>query len=140
MNNRRQSIHDNAATAVLGALAFPSFSQALRLTQVKIINRPPVGGSAKTTSRRVGEKLNRLAHTKKSRCGRKNGLIFTSRLKHLRTSSHQPTRRSTQPSKKSQSSPVWPYRACCPSAEPPHKWRRTKKRSLMREVWFASNA
>jgi len=69
MNNRRQSIHDNAATAVLGALAFPSFSQVLRLTQVKIINRSPVGGSAKTTSRRVGEKLNRLAHTKKSRCG-----------------------------------------------------------------------
>jgi tripartite-type tricarboxylate transporter receptor subunit TctC len=64
MNNRRQFIQASAATAVLGGLALPSFAQALPLEQVKIINGFPVGGSADTTSRRVGEKLGSSAYTK----------------------------------------------------------------------------
>jgi len=134
MNNRRQPIHDNAASAVLGALALPSFALALRLTQVKIINGFPVCGSAKTTCRSVGEKLNRLAHTKKSRCGRKNGLVFRSWPKYVPTSSHQPRRQSTQHRKKNRALRARPVRACCPSAEPPHKWWLTKKCSLTRRA------
>ena len=64
MNNRRQFIQASAATAVLGGFALPSFAQALPLDQVKIINGFPVGGSADTTSRRVGEKLGPSAYTK----------------------------------------------------------------------------
>ena len=64
MNNRRQFIQASAATAVFGGLALPSFAQALPLEQVKIINGFPVGGSADTTSRRVGEKLGPSAYTK----------------------------------------------------------------------------
>jgi tripartite-type tricarboxylate transporter receptor subunit TctC len=64
MNNRRQFIQASAATAVMGGFAMPSFAQALPLEQVKIINGFPVGGSADTTSRRVGEKLGSSAFTK----------------------------------------------------------------------------
>ena len=64
MNNRRQFIQASAATAVLGGFALPSFAQALPIEQVKIINGFPVGGSADTTSRRVGEKLGPSAYTK----------------------------------------------------------------------------
>lgn len=64
MNNRRQFIQASAATAVMGGFALPSFAQALPLEQVKIINGFPVGGSADTTSRRVGEKLGPSAFTK----------------------------------------------------------------------------
>ena len=64
MNNRRQFIQVSAATAVLGGFALPSFAQALPIEQVKIINGFPVGGSADTTSRRVGEKLGPSAYTK----------------------------------------------------------------------------
>lgn len=64
MNNRRQFIQASAATAVLSGFALPSFAQSLPLDQVKIINGFPVGGSADTTSRRVGEKLGPSAYTK----------------------------------------------------------------------------
>ena len=64
MNNRRQFIQASAAAAVLGGFALPSFAQALPIEQVKIINGFPVGGSADTTSRRVGEKLGPSAYTK----------------------------------------------------------------------------
>ena len=64
MTNRRQFIQASATTAVLGGFALPSFAQALPLEQVKIINGFPVGGSADTTSRRVGEKLGPSAYTK----------------------------------------------------------------------------
>ena len=64
MNNRRQFIQASAAAAVLGGFALPSFAQALPVEQVKIINGFPVGGSADTTSRRVGEKLGPSAYTK----------------------------------------------------------------------------
>ena len=64
MNNRRQFIQASAATAVLGGFALPSFAQTLPIEQVKIINGFPVGGSADTTSRRVGEKLGPSAYTK----------------------------------------------------------------------------
>ena len=64
MNNRRQFIQASAATAVLGGFALPSFAQALPIEQVKIINGFPVGGSADTTSRRVGEKLGPSAYTR----------------------------------------------------------------------------
>ena len=64
MNNRRQFIQASAATAVMGGFALPSFAQALPIEQVKIINGFPVGGSADTTSRRVGEKLGPSAYTK----------------------------------------------------------------------------
>ena len=64
MNNRRQFIQASAATAVLGGFALPSFAQVLPIEQVKIINGFPVGGSADTTSRRVGEKLGPSAYTK----------------------------------------------------------------------------
>ena len=64
MNNRRQFIQASAATAVMGGFALPSFAQALPIEQVKIINGFPVGGSADTTSRRVGEKLSPSAYTK----------------------------------------------------------------------------
>ena len=64
MSNRRQFIQVSAATAVLGGFALPSFAQALPIEQVKIINGFPVGGSADTTSRRVGEKLGPSAYTK----------------------------------------------------------------------------
>ena len=64
MNNRRQFIQASATTAVLGGFALPSFAQALPIEQVKIINGFPVGGSADTTSRRVGEKLGPSAYTK----------------------------------------------------------------------------
>ena len=64
MNNRRQFIQASAAAAVLGGFALPSFAQALPIEQVKIINGFPVGGSADTTSRRVGEKLGSSAYTK----------------------------------------------------------------------------
>ena len=64
MNNRRQFIKASAATAVLGGFALPSFAQALPIEQVQIINGFPVGGSADTTSRRVGEKLGPSAYTK----------------------------------------------------------------------------
>ena len=64
MNNRRQFIQASAATAVLGGFALSSFAQALPIEQVKIINGFPVGGSADTTSRRVGEKLGPSAYTK----------------------------------------------------------------------------
>ena len=56
MKNRRQFIQASAATAAFGGSALPLFAQALPLEQVKIINGFPVGGSADTTSRRVGEK------------------------------------------------------------------------------------
>ena len=66
MNNRRQFIQSSAAAAVLGSLVMPSFAQAptLPLDQVKIINGFPVGGSADTTSRRIGEKLGPSPFTK----------------------------------------------------------------------------
>ena len=64
MNNRRQFIQASAATAVMVGFALPSFAQALPIEQVKIINGFPVGGSADTTSRRVGEKLGPSAYTK----------------------------------------------------------------------------
>ena len=64
MNNRRQFIQASAAAAVMGGFALPSFAQALPIEQVKIINGFPVGGSADTTSRRVGEKLGPSAYTK----------------------------------------------------------------------------
>lgn len=64
MNNRRQFIQASAATTILGGFALPSFAQALPIEQVKIINGFPVGGSADTTSRRVGEKLGPSAYTK----------------------------------------------------------------------------
>ena len=64
MSNRRQFIQVSAATAVLGGFALPSFAQAMPIEQVKIINGFPVGGSADTTSRRVGEKLGPSAYTK----------------------------------------------------------------------------
>ena len=64
MNNRRQFIQASAAAAVLGGFALPSFAQALPIEQVKIINGFPVGGSADTTSRRVGEKFGPSAYTK----------------------------------------------------------------------------
>ena len=64
MNNRRQFIQASAATAIWGGFALPSFAQALPIEQVKIINGFPVGGSADTTSRRVGEKLGPSAYTK----------------------------------------------------------------------------
>ena len=68
MNNRHQFVQTSAAAAVLGSLALPAFAQAqtqtLPLEQVKIINGFPVGGSADTTSRRVGEKLGSSAFTK----------------------------------------------------------------------------
>ena len=64
MNNRRQFIQASAAAAVMGGFALPSFAQALPIEQVKIINGFPVGGSADTTSRRVGEKLGSSAYTK----------------------------------------------------------------------------
>ena len=64
MNNRRQFIQASAAAAVLGGFALPSFAQALPVERVKIINGFPVGGSADTTSRRVGEKLGPSAYTK----------------------------------------------------------------------------
>ena len=64
MNNRRQFIQASAATADLGGFTLPSFAQALPIEQVKIINGFPVGGSADTTSRRVGEKLGPSAYTK----------------------------------------------------------------------------
>ena len=67
MNNRRQFIQTSAATTVLGGLgglALPTWAQSLPLEQVKIINGFPVGGSADTTSRRVGEKLGPSAYTK----------------------------------------------------------------------------
>ena len=64
MNNRRHFIQATAATAVLGGLNLPAYAQALPIEQVKIINGFPVGGSADTTSRRVGEKLGPSAYTK----------------------------------------------------------------------------
>lgn len=64
MTNRRQFIQSTGATALLGALGMPAFAQALPLEQVKIINGFPVGGSADTTSRRIGEKLGPSAYTK----------------------------------------------------------------------------
>jgi len=64
MNNRRQFIRASAATAVLHGSALPSFARVLPIEQVKIINGFPVGGSADTTNRRVGEKLGPLAYTK----------------------------------------------------------------------------
>jgi tripartite-type tricarboxylate transporter receptor subunit TctC len=64
MKNRRQFIQASAATAVLGGLGLPAFAQALPIDLVKIINGFPVGGSADTTSRRVGEKLGPSAYTK----------------------------------------------------------------------------
>ena len=67
MTNRRQFIHASTATAITAAisgLVLPAYAQALPLEQVKIINGFPVGGSADTTSRRVGEKLGPSAYTK----------------------------------------------------------------------------
>ena len=64
MNNRRQFMRASAATIALGGLPFASFPQALPLEQVKIINGFPVGGSADTTSRRIGEKLGPSAYTR----------------------------------------------------------------------------
>ena len=70
MKNRRQFIQataaatTSAATVVMGGFALPAFAQALPVEQVKIINGFPVGGSADTTSRRVGEKLGPSAYTK----------------------------------------------------------------------------
>ncbi|NQW93713.1 MAG: twin-arginine translocation pathway signal protein [Polaromonas sp.] len=64
MTNRRQFIQASAATAVLSSMGLPAFAQTLPLDQVKIINGFPVGGSADTTSRRVGEKLGPSAYTK----------------------------------------------------------------------------
>ena len=66
MTNRRQFIQASTATALLGTLSLPAFAQAnsLPLDLVKIINGFPVGGSADTTSRRVGEKLGGSSYTK----------------------------------------------------------------------------
>ncbi len=64
MNNRRQIIQASTAAAVLGGFALPIFAQALPIEQVKIINGFPVGGSADTTSRRVGEKLGGSSYTR----------------------------------------------------------------------------
>ena len=64
MTNRRQFIQLSAATAFSSSFTLPSFAQALPLEQVKIINGFPVGGSADTTSRRVGEKLGGSSYTK----------------------------------------------------------------------------
>ena len=67
MNNRRHFVQTSAATAFfggLGGLSLPTWAQSLPLEQVKIINGFPVGGSADTTSRRVGEKLGPSAYTK----------------------------------------------------------------------------
>ena len=69
MNNRRQFIQASAAAAVMGGFALPSSAQALPIEQVKIINGFPVGGSADTTSRRVGEKLGPSAYTKNPAVG-----------------------------------------------------------------------
>lgn len=64
MTNRRQFIQATSSAAFLGAVGVPAFAQALPLEQVKIINGFPVGGSADTTSRRIGEKLGPSAYTK----------------------------------------------------------------------------
>ncbi|MES2942378.1 MAG: tripartite tricarboxylate transporter substrate-binding protein [Pseudomonadota bacterium] len=69
MSNRRQFIQ-TTATSALGLLAAAHtptlFAQApgLPLDFVKIINGFPVGGSADTTSRRIGEKIGPSAYTK----------------------------------------------------------------------------
>ena len=63
-SSRRQLIQAGMASAALAGMGLPAFAQALPLDQVKIINGFPVGGSADTTSRRVGEKLGPSAYTR----------------------------------------------------------------------------
>jgi tripartite-type tricarboxylate transporter receptor subunit TctC len=67
MSTTRRQFIQAAAGGALGTVAFgPAFAQSagLPFEQVKIINGFPVGGSADTTSRRVGEKLGPSAYTK----------------------------------------------------------------------------
>jgi tripartite-type tricarboxylate transporter receptor subunit TctC len=63
MTNRRQFIQAGTAGALLAAMGQHSvFAQSLE--QVKIVNGFPAGGTADTTSRRVGDKLGGSAYTK----------------------------------------------------------------------------
>ena len=65
MTTRRQFVQTTAGSAALSLLGLqPAWAQALE--QVKIINGFPVGGSADTTSRRIGEKIGPSAYTKNS--------------------------------------------------------------------------
>ena len=64
MTTRRQFVQATAGTAALSLLGLQQPAWAQALEQVKIINGFPVGGSADTTSRRVGEKLGPSAYTK----------------------------------------------------------------------------
>ena len=62
---RRQFVKACTASAALAGLGMPpAFAQMQALEQVRIINGFPVGGSADTTSRRIGEKLGPSAYTK----------------------------------------------------------------------------
>lgn len=63
MSTRRQFIQASAASTLLGSLSLhPAFAQGL--DQVKIVNGFPAGGTADTTSRRVGERLAGTQYTK----------------------------------------------------------------------------
>jgi tripartite-type tricarboxylate transporter receptor subunit TctC len=63
MSTRRQFIQASAASTLLGSLGLhPAFAQGL--DQVKIVNGFPAGGTADTTSRRVGERLAGTQYTK----------------------------------------------------------------------------
>jgi len=62
MTTRRHFIQSAASLAALGSFALPAFAQALEA--VKIINGFPAGGTADSTSRRVGEKLAGTAYSK----------------------------------------------------------------------------
>ena len=63
MSTRRQFIQAGAASTLLGTLGLhPAFAQGL--DQVKIVNGFPAGGTADTTSRRVGERLAGTQYTK----------------------------------------------------------------------------
>lgn len=62
MTNRRQFVQSAAAFAAAGAFPLAAFAQAFET--VKIINGFPAGGTADTTSRRVGERLAGSAYTK----------------------------------------------------------------------------
>ena len=64
MIQRRQLIKASAGAALLSSLGMRAWAQSLPLEQVKIINGFPVGGSADTTSRRIGEKLGPSAYTR----------------------------------------------------------------------------
>jgi tripartite-type tricarboxylate transporter receptor subunit TctC len=62
MGNRREFLASAAAMGAAGCFPLAAFAQAFE--QVKIVNGFPAGGTADTTSRRVGEKLGGSAYTK----------------------------------------------------------------------------